>query len=727
MANEIEKYVFQDPDKACNNGQKLFQKLIEEISKESGVKVLNSKGDIHVANTLKSLKNKNKIKTKDFKRFEKARSLRNVVAHSTDNFAVEFALEFNKSLFECCKWYYKEYFYVGYRNNDNIIYKELKPEDFPVEGQNIYPIENNLPENYKLLNTKGSFLAGELSKLSMSSRFVIDDSEDFNYFNNYIHVDRVIQSEFLKVLENSSEKNLSQLILLTGSVGDGKSHMLAYLNENHGEVMDKFEIHNDATESFGPHLTCIDTLIRLLDPFSDKNIKNSNQKQILAINLGILRELLDSDIFSENFSKLKQLIEDTEILTAEEINIDNYNGLLKIINFSDYPIYELEEDMFSSKFLDELFDKITSDSLDNPFNIAYQLDLKNDVINPVIKNYEMLRKQEVKEIVIQTLLKYLIKNKKMISTREILNFISQILIPSNFDFSENLEVYDNINNFLPSLLFNSNTNSKILAEISRDSPLNKRSKELDDFLVSLNTFKISEFFDVYFENSEEIDFLKDFLLNSYDSLEEKEKEKVKTSLLYFAIFFGNAELKNALRDENYDSFVRYLYEFNKGTSKLEMKRLFKKIKNSIFKWKGEIDKDIISIDKVGDFEIGAPLDIAYNSNYSPSSQHPNKCKINISYNFLLNGEECEKSCPCDDKLNCVSLDIDYLLFESIMKIDNGYRPNKKERENLMVFNDFINSLLLKNNKKETIVKNIVKNDSYKFKKSSGMYIFEGEK
>ncbi len=51
-----------------------------------------------------------------------------------------------------------------------------------------------------------------------------------------MHVERKIQTDLERILVKNKELNSSSLILLCGSVGDGKSHLLAYLkriNQNY--------------------------------------------------------------------------------------------------------------------------------------------------------------------------------------------------------------------------------------------------------------------------------------------------------------------------------------------------------------------------------------------------------------------------------------------------------------------------------------------------------------
>ena len=67
------------------------------------------------------------------------------------------------------------------------------------------------------------------------------------------------------------------MILLCGSVGDGKSHLLAYLKEKKGNLIDHYKIFNDATESFSPDKNAMETLEDVLKGFSDEHIEENDE------------------------------------------------------------------------------------------------------------------------------------------------------------------------------------------------------------------------------------------------------------------------------------------------------------------------------------------------------------------------------------------------------------------------------------------------------------------
>ena len=272
--------------------------------------------------------------------------------------------------------------------------------------QNTQYRDVKLEDDYEFKKTKGSYLLTELSKLKKSSKESIEDSDGFkDAFKKYIHVDREIQNELENKLKELSNKNSAQLLMLSGSVGDGKSHLLSYMKYEHPELMNKFKIHNDATESFDPNLTAIETLNKVLEPFSDKNIDKSNEKLILAINLGILSNLMDDEGMQANYSKLFDILNKLDIFDNSTITTNLTEDFLSIINFTDYQLYEINENGVTSNFILSLLNKITECSDENPFYSAYDKDLKNNLHTPIIYNYQMLMNSEIKEIIVQILMK----------------------------------------------------------------------------------------------------------------------------------------------------------------------------------------------------------------------------------------------------------------------------------------------------------------------------------
>lgn len=584
---------------------------------------------------------------------------------------------------------------------------------------------NGDSEEYQFSKTNGSYLLTELSKLKKSSKESIEDSQGFkNKFKKYMHVEREIQHELKNKLEKLSKKDSSQIIMLAGSVGDGKSHLLSYMNYKYPELMQNFDVHNDATESFDPNLTAIETLIKVLEPFSDENIDSSNKKLILAINLGILSNLMDDNVIKSKFSKLYSILNDIDIFDNSTVTNNMTKDFLTIINFTDYQLYELYEEGVNSKFISELINNVVEASNKNPFYLAYKKDDSVNFKSPIIYNYQMLMDDDVKEVVVQYLLKSIIKNKKIISTRELLNFIYEIIVPANIvKYSDMKDVSKFIDDLLPNLLFNTTNRSDILKEIALNSPINVRSEEIDKFIISLNTLNIKTVLSDYFDDDyEEFKFFKEFLLSNEYANDKSKQKIIKDSLLYYVLFFGNDEIKKEFIDESYIDYLKYLYYFNYKPMKL--RTLFKQIKKSILAWKGSIKKDYIIIDETSHFIISKRVVIDFKHMLPSENDFTNTFKNYISFNIYVNEDSCSNDFCIGESCNehkCIILDVDYLLFDAINKINQGYKPNKNEKENLVVFDEFIDDVLSRKGDNELLISYKSNDKSFKFKSLSGNY------
>ena len=614
-------------------------------------------------------------------------------------------------------------------NDDEQIFDDDIPNEEDLESSLDEKSKNN--SEFKLSKTKGSYLLTELSKLKKSSKESIEDSSGFDdEFKKYMHVDREIQYELENKLEELGNKQSSQLIMLSGSVGDGKSHLLSYMNYKRPDLMNKFNVHNDATESFDPNLTAIETLNKVLEPFSDENIDNSNEKLILAINLGILSNLMDDEDMKNNYSKLFDILDKLDIFDNSAKTTNITEDFLTIINFTDYQLYEIDEGKVSSNFISRLLNKVTGYSDENPFYLAYKKDLKNNLHTPIIYNYQMLMNNEIKDIIVQTLIKCIIKNKKIISTRELLNFIYEIIVPADFNiYSDMADVSKYIGDLLPNLLFNTENRSDILRDISSQSPADIRSEKIDEFIISLNTLNIKKVLEDYFDEEYiEFQFFKDFLLSKQYSHDATKQKIIKNSLIYFILFFGNEKIKNSFVDEIYNDYLKYLYYYNYDSRKV--RKLFTMIKSSILAWRGSIKRDYVVINELPNFIVSKRISVYFKLNKPSETKLKNNFKNYISFNIIVNNDFCENEyCIGDscEKQKCVKLNVDYLLFEAIEKINKGYKPNKNEKENLIVFDDFIDEILSKKGDNELSILYKSNESSFKFKRSSGdYYSLEGE-
>lgn len=554
-------------------------------------------------------------------------------------------------------------------------------------------------------------LFNELKKLEIrSDESIVDGDDKQDKFNSYLHVKRQIQDEFYNKLMELKNKETPQLILLTGIVGDGKSHLLSYMQSEHEELMGCFNIHSDATESHDPEWSTHDTLNNVLECFNDENIKNddNSHKLILAINWGTLSDFIEDDKFNSNYETLIRLLKEFHAFDPDYLVDDDSKEFLTILNFSDYQIFELNKEGVSSDFITNILNKITYKDLKNPFYKAYKTDKKNNIENSIIYNYEMFFNSNVRDIFTNTLIKYIIINKKSISTRELLNCIYEVLVPAKINKNFNKNKLDkHMNELLPFLLFNTHSRSKILSGISEFSPFNMRNKDIDELLIQLRILDNSSIFKKYFDDCPEITFYKNYMLSDNFNYSKDNLD----SFIYFIFFFGKEEIRDYFHDEYYEKFIEYLYLYNSNDIRLK-KLLFNQIKQAIYNWKGSIRTSHLIIDDLENFIVSKKIKLNLSFN-APTFNSKNKFHVEI---FV----------DCSIGNDTTTLNMDYRLCKLILKMNNGYEPNKKQKQDLIVFNSFIDDILFKTNNDELLIFNKTEGKFFEASKNEDTITFEEE-
>ena len=576
---------------------------------------------------------------------------------------------------------------LGYEYEEDI----LKEDEEEIDGRlNIDSQVNNQKNTYeyKYKKFRGSYLLNELYKLSESSKESIESCDGLDVFKKYLHIKRSIQDKLIDELKEASKSSESQLILLAGNVGDGKSHLIAYLNEEYPELVSNFSIHNDATESFDKNLTEIQTLEKVLEPFSDENLDTSNKKMILAINLGVLNNFIEDKTVGLKFQKLISFINKTKIFDQDTIS-ENYNGEnFRLISFSDYNIFKLTKEGPKSDYLEEIFKRIVNKVPNNPFYIAYLKDIEQGFVSPIIKNYELLCRESVYKTVSDLIIKLIVKNKKILSTREVLNFIYELIVPANF---EEYNMYSSSVDFLPALLpnilFSSTEKGLILKEISKDDPLKIRNKELDQILVKLNmSDNLIDVLKEYIDDDNIIDLIVGENLNLF-SIQNNTKQKVINTIIRFIFILGKDNVKMIFKDEIYDKYMKYLYFYNNGQFK-SYKGLFEEVKSAVYNWNASPKNNYVYLnEKLDMFNVAERLNIKASSKYAIKIK--NEEEIERFRNTIVLGFSVEPMQEVE------RIEIDYELYKKLVDINKGYYPSKVDREEAVVFVEFVNLLILK--------------------------------
>lgn len=534
----------------------------------------------------------------------------------------------------------------------------------------------------------GCNFISKLNKLRKSSSDSIDNVDSFDDFKEYMHVVRDAEVDLRAVLQRVNASTKKTLILLCGSAGDGKSHLLSYMkNYDTENLLENYVIHNDATESNAPDKTAIDTLHEVLSGFRDDNLEQPGQNIILAINLGVLSNFIESQ-YGEEFKSLKQYVFDANILSSK-VNEKGYdpNSPFQHISFSDYHMFLLEKEGVNPEYINALFEKIVSHNESNPFFMSYKEDCSSCPLNskcPIKKNYEFFMDEKVRQYIAMLLVNVIVREKEILTTRELLNYVFDILVAQNFDFAKFQKNSVNISKFLkeylscimPTLLFDYDDVSSIMDKTHKYDPLLDRDESADDLAIEYyvaddisNTIKKllveSPYSDV-FNDKNSIEFI-----NSDRALKSKMfNALVRTK----AISFGD------LSGERFQKYVKDLFSYNAGKV-AKLSGLYSDVEDAVIKWCGNESEGNICID---DQHNGFAL-------YE-----------NIKFEVFLDNVPQEKS---KDSLNrflpyivvefqgadgqSIRLDVDYSLYELIGKLKKGYVQTAEDRNNHADFISFI--------------------------------------
>ena len=550
--------------------------------------------------------------------------------------------------------------------------------------------------NVSFQNDEQKCLVNVLSRLRESSMSAVVSADMTDDYTMYMHVDRPVQAEFVDVLQSTYNSNHAELILLCGSVGDGKSHMLSYCNEKYPEMMGKFYVHNDSTASLYVDKPASYTLKSIMEPFCDEKIRNSTDKVILAINLGTLNNFIEDDT-EGRFLLFKKYVEDSGILSGMS-NDEMDETYFHSVNFADYHMYELLENGVSSHYISGIFSKITQDSSDNIFYEEYCnccLNCKNASICPIKANYELISSKAIQAGIISVLVEAIVKNKLILSTRSLLNMIYEILVDERFfdrgsieprKLPENYSQLDYYKALLPNTLFGKEESSDIFDAIKSVDPMRIRNERIDDFFI-------------YYENTSDIlDIFKndlprfDYILEKVDGLDFSDPALHSVKEVLLRTYVRLCRLTDIQKelipvDKDYREYMAALYQWNIGDQKSIM-NVFNIVSKAVLLWNGYAENNemqLIRGNQKSSYHLVQEIKIKpvqTSSGIMANSLELCSFKDEISLTYRSN----------DSSGRLADLDLDFTLYRLLKNVLNGYIPSAVDKRVNVKCVEFVNRI-----------------------------------
>lgn len=518
----------------------------------------------------------------------------------------------------------------------------------------------------------------ELRRLSKLSAEAVQNIDSFDSLKKYMHITRTTETDFRTLISKISGVNHKQLVLMCGSAGDGKSHLLSYLKFGDSDnILAEYTIINDATESDAPNLTAIETLSERIAPFSDDRLNDGgDEKVVLAINLGMLNNFIDSDI-GKGFSKLKQYVLNNNIFSVAQSMPFDKDNFFQHIDFSDYQLYTLTADGPKSDYLRELFAKVFDENTCNPFYTKYMIQgsvCPHHAQCPVRHNFEFLMKEGVRELLIQRIIEVCIKDKMVVTSRDVLNFIFDAVVSPDFDEKKFWNILSNPAKFLetyiayttPMLIFENQGTSSLIDCMTGNATSSENTETRD--IDVLNFYAADDITPIAvhaLHGSRYAEILQGTGLSAIDN----GRDNLKKYVYKFLMNYGKLANKEALAaDCLYNAFTKDLYHAYAGNIKY-LKNLYSSVKHSIYAWNGIFGNDLICIDDSSDdYSILEQLIIKYDVVQGCGEEEVHRFSPVILVRFS-NESRTEQVC----------FSVDYRLYKVIMAMKDGYCPTSQDR------------------------------------------------
>lgn len=543
-------------------------------------------------------------------------------------------------------------------------------------------------------NPDESYLYNLFSRLNESSKEAVESAElPLSPLKQYLHVERPIEKKLVELLSKPEQK---RLILLVGSVGDGKSHILSNLQSVEPELMKRYKdkVWNDATESLSPHKTAMETLFEKLLPFSDQLLQSGDEEFVLAINLGVLHKFLYDYLKTTpneySFEALISYIESSGIFDNEISSPLNHESF-SMVSFSDYPMYELTRNGTESDFLMRVLDKIFSRNEENPFYLAYTEDKNNNIDSIVHRNYLLMTNENIRRNFVMLLSHALLKEKTVLSMRQFFNLIYEMIVPGKWSqiSKQNVLLESLLMHGVHQKIFMSSNDSSIAEILRREDPVLQRSEKVDQLILKLtlesNVDEIVSKFDPITKEAYELEML------------DVERAHNYTQALLRLLYLSNP-IELSISQQSIEEYSKYLYSYYTG-HRNDLKDLYTIFKNALMLWFGyEKDKKMYLFDtssKVSKrYRIAKPVLFKLQP---ISKSQTNAEKINQFRNSLL------IQFAVGENQKEVKLEIDYKMFELISKIDQGYQPSKLDFDDAIRFSEFANAIRTYNNNNDEVL------------------------
>ena len=499
-----------------------------------------------------------------------------------------------------------------------------------------------------------------LSVMSKSSPYAVSTerdtalSADLDAVKKYLYVQTDIETDFKKHLISLSSTD-KKIIFLCGSSGDGKSEILTRFNKDYKSRAD---FHLDATHSFHPNDSAIETLDKLFS-----NFENKLKPLVVGINIGMLGNYSEEGAVTEITDSIKAFL-------GKKTTPKNHIYL----DFEKYPKFTLEVTGHTSKFAKDLLQKITAKE-DNILRQFYDKERLSQTPNrQLCANFKLLEREEVQNVIIDMLFKARLMKDQFLTARALLDFIYHLLAGPSY-------LFDN--------LFKQGEN-ELTNIITNFDPAIKRTQQLDKFILSHSLQLPDQAFDEYKKQ-----LIQDDIKLGKNNAESYLRlfyvlRKSEYSNQYHQQF--SADFDEQLLD-NYSEIWHLHTGFDNSAEQKENLRLFYRHTaiTAIHKYNNRnapsLDKGEFFISEHNHYCLASSLELK-----ADIKTIKNNDENNTAY-FTTYFRVGEHSLKMPVNINLLNL---------LQRIVSGYRPNKHDKNTVVLLDELVDEIAEIANNAETL-------------------------
>lgn len=358
-----------------------------------------------------------------------------------------------------------------------------------------------------------------------------------------------------------------------------------------------------------------------------------------------------------------------------------------------------------TEYLEELFEKVFRQDEANPFFNAYTENASCTLCQrcPVRHNFEFMSSPVHQKAIIKKIVEVVIKDKAIVSTREILNLLYDILVHPDFDYNTMCKAATSETKYLtkyiqcttPMLLYEFDDISPLINAIRKHDLLKDRQADMD---VDMTRFhSLENIYEAFMAATANTPYAK---LNDTTKIAVLGGIKAELKKLVYRFIVRTKDIKGEYpvneQQQLFDEYLQYLYYQNSGNEK-KLGKLYDATKKAIMNWDGQFDSDTICIDDSNEkFWVLEQLLIKpaiYKAQASITGE-----VLRFSTTLKLRYRKAN-----DTEIETAEISMDYALFEMVSAMKEGYRPTVQDKNQHADFVSFVQRIIEFGNKASRIV------------------------